>query len=267
MKLKKIGIIGCGAIGTEIAIYIQKHLKEKAMIIAVCDIDANKAIALSKKIKPMPEITTIDGLIKKVDLVIESASANISGEIAEKAVSQGKDVLIMSTGGLLKKPSLIEKFRSSGSSIHIPSGAICGIDGLKSARVGKLKSVTLTTRKPPQGLAKSPYLKEHKIDINKIKKETLVYSGTARSAIRYFPQNINVAVTLSIYGIGPDKTKVRIFISPAYTRNIHEVEIEGDCGRIFTRTENVPSRTNPKTSQLAIFSAIAKLKEIIENKS
>lgn len=261
--VKNVGIIGCGTIGSEIALYIQKYLRDKAKIIALCDIDQDKAIGLSKKLKSKPLISSIDGLIKKVDLIIETASPKVSGEIAEKAVFLKKDVLIMSTGGLLKNKNLFEKTKAQGLHVYIPSGAICGLDGIISAGIGKIKSVTLTTRKPPRGLKGSPFLKEKHINIDNIKKETLVYSGNAEEAVKYFPQNINVAATLSLYGIGPRLTKVRIFTSPEYKRNIHEVEVEGEFGRLFTRTENVPSKENPKTSQLAIFSALAKLKEII----
>jgi len=262
MKIKKIGIIGCGAIGGQIAGYIQKNLNNKAMIIALCDIDADKAEKLSKKIKPAPIITGIVDLIRKSDLVIECASAKISGKVAEDSCRFEKDTLIMSTGGLLDKVKLIRRCRN----IHIPSGAICGIDGLKSGMVGKIKSVRLTTRKPLKGLAGSPYLKDRGIDLSRIKKETLLFSGNARQAIRYFPQNINVAVTLSICGIGPERTKVRIFASPEYKRNVHEVDIKGEFGHLFSVTENVPSKENPKTSQLAIFSAIAELKEMIRKR-
>ncbi|MDP2911969.1 MAG: DUF108 domain-containing protein [Candidatus Omnitrophota bacterium] len=261
--MKRIGIIGCGAIGFQIAEYIIKNLSKRCEIAAVCDIDPEKAKALSARVKPQPLITSIEELIKKSDLIIEAASGEVSGDIAEKADALGKDVLIMSTGGLLKRPLLIEKINSGASNIHIPSGAICGLDGLKSASTGEIKTVTLTTRKPLKGLAGSPYLKEKNIDIEKINKETLLYSGTARDAIKYFPQNVNVAVTLSIYGLGPDRTNVRIFTSPEYTRNTHEIEVEGEFGRFWTKTENVASKANPKTSQLAIYSAIAKLKEII----
>ncbi len=261
--VKKIGIIGCGVMGSEIADYISKNLCDKLKIIAVADIDSTKAEELSDKIKPKPLVLSIDEVINESDVIIEAASPDISGDIAEKADALKKDVLIMSTGGLLKKQHLVEKINSGHSSIHIPSGAICGLDGLKSAMTGAVKSVTLTTRKPLKGLAGSPYLKEKNINIEKIDKETLVYSGTARDAIKYFPQNINVAVTLSICGIGPDRTNVKIFTSPDYTRNTHEIEIEGEFGRLWTRTENIPSKNNPKTSQLAIFSAIAKLKEIL----
>lgn len=263
MKFKRIGIIGCGAIGSQIAEYIYNNLSDKSRIAAVSDIDFQKAEKLSSRIKPKPLILAIDELINKSDLIVEAASAEISGEIAEKADSLKKDVLIMSTGGLLKKELLIKKINSGHSCVYIPSGAICGLDGLKSAMTGAVKSVTITTRKPLRGLAGSPYLKEKNIDIEKIDKEMLIYSGTARDAIRCFPQNINVAVTLSICGIGADRTNVRIFTSPEYTKNTHEIEVEGEFGRFWTKTENVPSKANPKTSELAIFSAIAKLKEIL----
>lgn len=261
--MKRIGIIGCGAIGTGIAEFIQNHLKKRARIVALCDIDLEKAIFLSKKIKPHPAVIDIDSLIKKSDLIIEASSVNISGEIARRAVLNKKDVLIMSTGGLLRKSPLLRKAKSKGCSIYIPSGAICGLDGLNSAKIGKIKKVILTTRKPPRGLKGAPYLKNKNIEIDGIKKETLIYSGNAIDAIKYFPQNVNVAATLSLLGIGPKRTKVRIITSPRYTKNIHEVEVEGEFGRLFTRTENVPSKKNPKTSQLAIFSALSKLKEVI----
>jgi aspartate dehydrogenase len=261
--IKKIGMIGCGAMGSWIAEYISKNMSDKARVTAICDIDPEKVKELSIRIKPSPAIMTIDELINKSDLIIEAASPAISGDVAEKADSLKKDALIMSTGGLLNKPRIIEKISAGRSYVHISSGAICGLDGLMSAMTGVVNSVTLTTRKPLKGLAGSPYLKEKNIDIEKIDKETLIYSGTARDAIKYFPQNINVAVTLSIYGLGPDRTSVRIFTSPSYTKNTHEIEVEGEFGKLLTKTENVPSSANPKTSGLAIFSAIATLKKIL----
>ena len=261
--MKKIGIIGCGTIGTGIAEFIQRKMRSKARIVALCDADKIKANVLAEKIRPRPIITNIDTLIKKSDLVIEAASGNISAKIAEKALSKKKDSLIMSTGGLIKKTALFKKARTRGCNIYVPSGAICGLDGMKAAAIGKIKSVRLTTRKPLKGLKGAPGLKGK--DIEKIKKETVLYNGTAEDAVRSFPKNINVAATLSLMGIGPKKTRVRIVTSPKYKRNIHEVEVEGEFGRLFTRTENLPSRGNPKTSQLAIYSALAKLKEVCED--
>ena len=128
-----------------------------------------------------------------------------------------------------------------------------------------IDSVTLTTRKPPKGLEGAPYIKSAGINLNDIKEETVIFDGDADKAIEGFPQNVNVAATLSIAGIGAKKTRVRIITSPGYTRNQHEVEIKGSFGNIHTRTENVPSRTNPRTSELAILSAIATLEGLARN--
>lgn len=260
-RVKKIGIVGCGTIGRAIAGFLQKKFKDRARIVALCDIDSEKLNSLSKKIRPRPITSDIADLVKKSDLIIEAASVDISAMVARCAILHKKDALIMSTGGLLKEQSILKKARLKGCSIYIPSGAICGLDGLVSAGAGKIKRVTLVTRKPLKGLKGAPYFKTK--DIKKIKKETIIYDGNAEEAIKYFPQNVNVAATLSLSGIGPRRTKVRIITSPEYKKNIHEIEVEGDFGRLFTRTENVPSKENPRTSQLAIFSAVAKLKEVI----
>ena len=157
---------------------------------------------------------------------------------------------------------LLKKAGDNGVRVYIPSGALCGVDGLKSASVGRIDSVTLTTRKPPRGLEGAPYIKEKDIDLAGITGETVIFEGSVEDAIRGFPQNINVSAALSLAGLGAKKTRVKIVTSPSYTKNIHEVEIIGEAGRIFTRTENIPSKSNPKTSELAVFSAIATLSGI-----
>ena len=50
---------------------------------------------------------------------------------------------------------------------------------------------------------------------------------------------------------------------PGITSNSHELEVEGAFGRMVTRTENVASPQNPKTSYLAVLSACAMLNEIL----
>ena len=85
----------------------------------------------------------------------------------------------------------------------------------------------------------------------------------AREAVKGFPKNINVSALLSLAGLGPDKTTVRIVTSPEYTRNSHEIKVVGDFGEVTTRTENVPDPSNPRTSYLAALSVCALLKKIL----
>ena len=262
----RVGIIGCGTIGSRIAAHIDSKLKSKARIIALSDVDYKKARTLSAELKAKPKVASIQGLISSVDLVIEAASAKISGDIANQAIGAGKDVMVMSTGGLLKDHKALFKLAAKKrSSIYLPSGAICGLDGLKGAKLSGIKKVTLITRKPPEGFKGAPYVLKHNIDLRKIKKDRVLFEGDALEAMKGFPANINVAATLSLCGIGPVKTRIKIVASPSIRKNIHEIEVEGAFGKLIARTENVPSPGNPKTSYMAVLSAMATLDGIFEN--
>jgi len=264
--MMKVGIVGCGTIGSKLAEHIDRNLKGRASLTVLSDIDAKNAEMLSARLESKPKVDSIDNLIKSVDLVIEAASAKVSGDIAGKAVSAGKDVMVMSTGGLLKGYGPLFKLAEEKKAhIYLPSGAICGLDGLKGAKFSEIEKATLTTRKPPEGLKGAPYVVAHNIDLSGITQETVIFEGDAFEAMEGFPANINVAATLSLCGIGPEKTQVKIIASPSSKRNIHEIEIEGGFGKLVARTENVPSPDNPKTSYMAILSAMATLDGILDN--
>lgn len=262
-KKFNIGIVGCGAIGSEIAKAIQIRFQKKAKLAALCDIDIAKAKKLSSNLKTKPSVLNEARLIQRCDLVVEASSAKASASIARKAILAGRDVLVMSVGGLLLDKNIFKLVQKKQRRIFIPSGAICGIDGVKASNIGKIKKVTLTTTKPPQGFKGAPYVLKKKINLDNIKGEKILFSGNALGAVRAFPQNINVAATLSLAGIGPTKTKVKIIASSMVKRNTHKIEIEAESGKIITETQNVPSPDNPKTSYLAVLSAIATLDGIL----
>jgi aspartate dehydrogenase len=262
MKNLRVSIIGCGAIGTEIAKAINGT--KEVRLTAVVDVDRQKAEKVAALSTDKPRITDIDGAIRLSDLVLESAFKTVVPVIVKKAIKMKKDIMIMSEGGLIEHLELIEMARKKNVCIYLPSGALAGIDGVKSAMAGKVYSVTLTTSKPPIALKGAPYLDKKKIDIMGIKKKTVIFEGSAREAVAGFPANVNVAFCLSFAGFGFDKTKVKLIADPALKINMHEIEIEGEFGRIYTRTENVPSPANPKTSYLAALSAVATFKRILD---
>ena len=66
----------------------------------------------------------------------------------------------------------------------------------------------------------------------------------------------------SLAGIGSEKTKVRIVADPNTDKNTHRIEAKGKFGKITIIVENVPDQNNPKTSRLAILSAIECLRGI-----
>jgi len=262
----KIGVIGCGAIGARICKAIDNG-SINAYLVAIHDRSDEHCERLLESLKNKPFISSPVELISKADIVVECASQAAVHELGLSVLEGGKDLMVLSVGALLDK-KLLEKLilsaRKNDCKIYIPSGAIAGIDGLKSASVASINRVILSTTKNPTGLSGAPFIIENNIDPGSFHEKTMIFEGNANEAVRAFPANVNVAASLSLAGIGADRTEVRVFVDPAASRNIHEITVAGDFGNFTCRVENVPSPDNPRTSLLAALSAIATLKKITE---
>ncbi len=261
---RKLGIIGCGAIGTEIAAAIDKGSIDIALH-GCYDISKEQTDKFSAKLKNVkPVFMELEALVKNCDLILECSKKDAVREIFEVILKNNRDTIFLSVGGILESMDLVEEAKKKKINIYIPSGAVVGIDGLSAAKCQGLKKVTLTTRKPPLAFKGVKYLVEKNINPEEIKVETVLFEGNAFEAVKAFPANINVAATLSIAGIGPEKTVIKIIADPNTTANRHEINAEGDFGSFRAITENVPSPNNPKTSYLTALSTIALIKKIVE---
>jgi len=158
---------------------------------------------------------------------------------------------------------MVDLARRNGGRILVPTGALLGLDAVIAAAEGGISSVSMISRKPPQGLLGAPYLVAHGIEISGLTEPRRVFSGTAREAARGFPANVNVAAALALAGIGPDRTRIEIWADPTITRNIHRIEVEAAAARLSMQVENVPSGDNPRTGRLTALSAIAALKKFV----
>jgi len=262
---KIIGIIGCGAIGSALAEYASKNMTGSLERIIFFDIDPDKATSLMKKVAISETASSKKEVIDRAHLVIETATKKIVPELLKTIIEKKKDLIVLSIGGLLGCEDLIEEARKKNIRIILPSGAISGIDALKASKIAGLESVTLTTRKAPKSIKGAPYLEENGIDVDALTEETVVFEGNAREAMEGFPKNVNVSALLSIAGLGAEKTKVKIVISPDYTKNIHEIEIISKAGSVTTKVQNIPSPSNPKTSYLAALAAITALENYFDS--
>ena len=72
---------------------------------------------------------------------------------------------------------------------------------------------------------------------------------------------MNVVAAVSLAGLGPDRTRIRIYADPGVTRNRHTVTAEGAFGRLRIEIENVPSE-NPRTGKLSYLSTVAYLRDL-----
>jgi len=242
--VRKVGIIGCGAIGTLITTAIERRIIECDELI-LYDHNIEKAEKLKKSLHvPVIVAKSFDELIKlNPAVIVEAASQQAVRDYINRILAEDIELIVMSIGGLLDLDIKSNK-------IHLPSGAIGGLDSISSAALVGIDEVILTTRKNPRALGMDN------------QKEKLVYEGNAEEAVRLFPREMNVAATLALTA-QPEKVKVKIISDPKVNRNVHEIKIRWKHGEMFLKFANDAHPENPKTSALAAWSAIKLLKEIL----
>lgn len=239
----KIGLIGVGTIGGFLA---EKIKAEPSLELSfVLDIDPEKVKGFSEDIV----INSIDEM-PSVDLVVEAASQQAVGQYVEAVLSK-TDFLILSVGALAGQAiedKITSLCKEHGKKFFIPSGAIAGIDMLKAMQ-SELKSVEIVSRKNPKGFGRDD------------SEPVVLFEGYAREACEKFPKNINISATVSLNGIGFDKTKVKMVSDPACEGNWHSLHAVHNFGEIKLDVKASPSK-NPKTSSTAAYSAFDLIKKI-----
>ena len=258
-----IGLLGCGTMGGEVALAVSEREVQNARVIAVFDEDPEAAGRLAEKLDPRPATCrTVEDLLaaRDVSLVVECAAPAAIAAYGETVLSAGRSLFILSSGALADTElfdRLISLAAENGCEIVIPSGALGGIDALRSVR-DLLERVTLTSTKTPQAFSGAPgFAKWEDVEITE---PTVLYEGPARDAVALFPANVNVAATLSIAGIGPKRTIVKVIADPTSPGNVHEIHARGEFGEFTFKLVNQPHVRNPRTSHLAVLSAIETLR-------
>jgi aspartate dehydrogenase len=256
---QRVAVVGLGSIGRKVVEALDQGI-DGLVLAAVSVQDPAKHRDFLAGLKKPPAIVPIDGLADIADMVIECAPAKLVRSIVAPFVSRGKTAVVLSAGALLVNEDLIELAKLHDGQIVVPTGALIGLDAMTAAAEGKILSVRMVTRKPVKGLIGAPYLVEHNIDIEHITEPLRVFEGTAREAAKGFPANLNVAVALSLAGLGPDRTRLEIWADPTVTRNVHRMEVDSDSARFSMTIENIPSE-NPKTGRITALSVIAYLRK------
>jgi aspartate dehydrogenase len=255
----RVAIAGLGPIGKSVAQALDRGI-DGLVLAAVSAQNPEKHKSWLAGLARPPAIQPIEQLSEAADMVIECAPGRLLRSIVAPFVASGKTAVVLSAGALLDNEDLVELARQNGGQIVVPTGALIGLDAVTAAAVGTIHSVRMVTRKPVAGLAGAPYIVEHNIDIADITEPLRIFEGTAREAAKGFPANLNVAVALSLAGIGPDRTRLEIWADPTVTRNVHRVEVESDSARFSMTIENIPSE-NPKTGRITALSVIACLRK------
>jgi aspartate dehydrogenase len=255
----RVAVAGLGSIGAKVVAELDRGI-EGLVLAAVASQNPEKHRAWLDGLTTRPAVLPIEALGEAADIVVECAPSKLVRSIVAPVVSRGKTAIVLSVGALLENEDLIALAKDNGGQIVVPTGALIGLDAMAAASVGIIHSVRMVTRKPVEGLVGAPHLVDNNITIEGITEPLRIFEGTARQAAKGFPANLNVAVALSLAGIGPDRTMVEIWADPTVTRNTHRIEVDSDSARFSMSIENIPSE-NPKTGLITALSVIACLRK------
>ena len=262
MAVVRVAIAGFGAIGATVAERLDRGIEGLALVaVSARDADAARARMAARLARPVP-VVPLGDLATRAEVVVECAPAAVFRAVAEPAVRAGRIFLPLSVGALLDHLDLVELARTTGARILPPTGALLGLDAVRAAAEGTIRSVRMVTRKPPAGLAGAPYLVERGITLDRLEAPLRLFEGSAREGAKGFPANVNVAAALALAGIGPDRTRLEIWADPTVTRNTHRIEVEAEEASFTMTIANVPSAENPRTGRLTALSVVAALRRL-----
>ena len=235
MRPALLGIIGCGAMGRLIARHIREQLPSYRLGGLFSRTTAH-AEGLALELGDVP-VLGLQQLIETCDLLVEATSAAAMPDIVRACLAAGKAVVPLSVGGFSLDPALLRD-----------------VEAVKHPRsLGQMPPLSeLIPPTAEEALIMSPEAR-------------LLFSGTAEEAIRRFPANVNVAVSLGLAGLGFSRTRVRLFADPCAAGTLHHISARaGDC-TLETMTRPAPLPQNPRSSALAMYSVPALLRGLAAN--
>jgi aspartate dehydrogenase len=244
----RLGFIGFGSIGSIAA----SVLKSEAPWVRVVGV-------LVQRMRPsaddIPFVVDLPGLLeRRPNLVVECAGHEALATHGAAVLAAGIDLMVVSVGALadpVLHANLLGAASSSGARLHVPAGAIGGLDWLSAAALAGLDDVIYRSRKPPRAWAGSP---GHGATLTPSSPARVFFRATVREAALRYPKNVNVAAAVALATIGFDRTKVELMVDPDIDENIHEVEAIGRAGSFVLRLCNTSDPANPRTSVITGYS-------------
>lgn len=256
--MKKIAIIGCGALGKTLALNLNRILADRYTITGILTRTAPTAFAREIGCRAC---TTLEELLAdRPDMVVEIAGIQAVRDYGSAVLQSGADLIVVSVGALADEAlyeSLIRAARASGRKIHIASGAIGGFDLMQTfALMGPVKA-SIENFKAPENLEGAPYLDGR--FLSRTTAET-IFTGTVGDAIQGFPKNVNVAVATDL-AVGGG-TEVIIRSIPGLGENRHVIRLENETAQAEISIRSAPDPENPRSSTFTAWSVLALLEQL-----
>ena len=255
MTTLRVGILGWGAIGSAVA----KRLMAGA-------VDGAELTAVASRTPPTDvgvPVVAPQELAQRCDLVVETAGHDAVREHLPGLLEAGCRVIMVSTGALRDR-ELLDALTSAGADrLMLSSGAIGGIDIVGAClHAGEIRSIRLTTTKPPRVLIQSWMDDEMTAALTAASDVVTCFEGSAIDAAERFPESVNVAATLALAAWSWDLIHVTVIGDPAATGNRHAIDIDADAGTYRIELANNALPSNPKSSALVVASVLRGLEAL-----
>jgi len=257
--MRTLAVVGCGAIGSAVMQLLRDDAQVRVTQVIVPRAAFDAARAFCERVAPFARVLEAvdhaDG--QRPDLLVECAGHLAVGDHVIPALELGIPAVVASIGALHDADGMLRLEAAAvkgGAHVSLVSGAIGGIDALAAASIGGLDAVTYIGRKPPSGWKGTPA--EQVCDLASLREPVVIFEGSARDAARLYPKNANVAATVSLAGIGFDRTRTTLIADPGVQRNVHRIVAEGTFGKLDLTLEGEPLAANPKTSALTVYSVV-----------
>ena len=247
----RVGLIGLGAIGQGVVKLVDEHAPEDVEIVAALVRDPSRPRADDG----LERVATLDELLgRQPHVTVEAAGHDALRSYGPEILRAGCDLIAVSAGALADPgthDALLAATEGGDARLELAPGAIGALDAISAASLGGLTRVVHTTRKPAKALLGA--------DADRLEVPEEVFYGSAREGALKFPESINVAVSVSLAGLGLDRTEVRVIADPSVEYNRHEVVAEGAFGSLRFEIQSVPTETNPRTSRIVAMSIVRTL--------
>lgn len=260
----RVGIAGFGNVGREVANRLLSGAIPEVELAGVTAAHLARAECHAAMLPQPPQVLSLPELIRRADVIVECATAEAFPEIARAVVGSGKRLVAVSACGVPNCPDVLDLASRYGGSIIIANGAFPGLDIIRSAKEGGINQVKLTSRLRPDSVAREPYVAaRHPGLMREGTSATKVFHGTAAEAAEVFPRHFNVAVTLSLAGIGLNSTEVEVWCDADVAGAMHRVDVDAADISVTMISRNIPS-ANPRTSRIVAPSILAALRALVE---
>lgn len=260
--MKRVAIIGCGALGTTLMRILKERLSDQYALCGVmaAHMEHAQETAMRWGCHAYGSVQALVG--DRPDIAVELAGADAVHGHAETILRAGIPLAVASVGALADdalRERLGEAARAGKTALYVMSGAVGGFDALRTLAIQGGVELTVDNVKAPRSLTGAPYLEGRALSEAS---EQLAFDGSAREAIAGFPKNVNVAIGSALAAGTLDGARVVIRSCPGMADNLHCIKASSPLADLEMTFRSRPDSENPRSSIITAYSAAALLEQL-----